>query len=99
MNGRLNNSILARTFALGLLLQVALVPSEHAWGPTGHRVVAEIAQRHLTPAVQAKVSRLLGGRSLADVARSEQVVVGIGPSVAGCDEAHRYETDPVRRFG
>jgi len=45
-----------------------LAPYAHAWGPTGHRVVAEIAQRHLTPAAQAKVSALLGGRSLADVA-------------------------------
>ena len=44
------------------------MPSAHAWGPTGHRVVAEIAQRHLTPIAQARVSRLLGGRSLADVA-------------------------------
>ncbi|HEV8485853.1 MAG TPA: S1/P1 nuclease [Blastocatellia bacterium] len=68
MNRRLNNSILTGTLALGLLFQVMLTPSAHAWGPTGHRVVAEIAQRHLTPAAQAKVSRLLGGRSLADVA-------------------------------
>ena len=68
MNRRTNNSILACTLALGLLFQVMLAPSAHAWGPTGHRVVAEIAQRHLTPAAQAKVSRLLGGRSLADVA-------------------------------
>jgi hypothetical protein len=50
------------------LLVLTLAPSAHAWGPTGHRVVAEIAERHLTPAAQARVSRLLGGRSLADVA-------------------------------
>jgi hypothetical protein len=68
VNTRLNNSILARTLLLGLLFQVMLAPSAHAWGPTGHRVVAEIAQRHLTPIAQARVSRLLGGRSLADVA-------------------------------
>ena len=68
MNRRLSNSILALTLALGLLFQVMLAPSAHAWGPTGHRVVAEIAQRHLTPVAQAKVSGLLGGRSLADVA-------------------------------
>ena len=68
MNRRLNNAKLARILALGLLSQVMLAPYAHAWGPTGHRVVAEIAQRHLTPAAQAKVSALLGGRSLADVA-------------------------------
>lgn len=50
------------------LLLLSLTPSAYAWGPTGHRVVAEIAQRHLTPAAQAKVSRLLEGRTLADVA-------------------------------
>jgi hypothetical protein len=68
VNRRLNNSILVGTLALGLLFQAMLAPSAHAWGPTGHRVVAEIAQRHLTPVAQAKVSRLLGGRTLADVA-------------------------------
>lgn len=50
------------------LLLLTLAPSAHAWGPTGHRVVAEIAQRHLTRGARAKVSRLLGGRTLADVA-------------------------------
>ena len=68
MNRRLNNSILARTLTLCLLFQVVLAPSAYAWGPTGHRVVAEIAQRHLTPIAQARVSGFLSGRSLADVA-------------------------------
>ena len=68
MKRRLNNLILARTIALGLLFQVVLAPSAQAWGPTGHRVVAEIAQRHLTPVARARVSRLLSGRTLADVA-------------------------------
>jgi len=54
------------TFATLLLLNLA--PSARAWGPTGHRVVAEIAQRHLTRVAQARVSRLLDGRTLADVA-------------------------------
>lgn len=54
--------------AVASLLLLSLAPSARAWGPTGHRVVAEIAQRHLTPAARARVSRLLGGRTLADVA-------------------------------
>jgi nuclease S1 len=53
---------------LAALLFINLAPSAHAWGPTGHRVVAEIAQRHLTPVARARVFRLLGGRTLADVA-------------------------------
>ena len=59
-------NILLEFVAASLLL--AFAPSAQAWGPTGHRVVAEIAQRHLTPAARARVSRLLGGRTLADVA-------------------------------
>jgi hypothetical protein len=62
---RLRN-ILLKVVTTVLLLSLA--PSTYAWGPTGHRVVAEIAQRHLTAAAQAKVSQLLDGRTLADVA-------------------------------
>ena len=57
-----------RRSVFAVLLLVNLTPSAHAWGPTGHRVVAEIAQRHLTPVARARVNRLLGGRTLADVA-------------------------------
>jgi hypothetical protein len=46
-----------------LLLPLAV----HGWGATGHRVVADIAQRHLSPKAQAAVSELLDGRSMADV--------------------------------
>ena len=49
------------------LLLLTLPTSAFAWGPTGHRVVAAIAQRHLTPTAQNKVSQLLDGRTLADV--------------------------------
>lgn len=45
-----------------------LVPLTWAWGPTGHRVVAQIAQQHLTPSAQEHIAALLGGYSLADVA-------------------------------
>jgi nuclease S1 len=62
---RIRDTFLAVVVAL-LLLNLA--PSAHAWGPTGHRVVAEIAQRNLTSIARANVSRLLGGRTLADVA-------------------------------
>jgi hypothetical protein len=62
---RIRNISLA---ALAALLLANLTPTTQAWGPTGHRVVAEIAQRHLTPAARIKVSELLGGRTLADVA-------------------------------
>ena len=40
-----------------------------AWGPEGHSIIAELAQRRLTPQAAAQVVRLLGpGHSLASVA-------------------------------
>lgn len=39
-----------------------------AWGPTGHRVVGEIAEKNLDPKVKAKITEILGGQSLARVA-------------------------------
>lgn len=58
----------AAMFGAGLLLAAA---PAFAWGPLGHRVVAELAQRRLNPAAEAEVERLLAPehtRSLADVA-------------------------------
>lgn len=37
------------------------------WGKTGHRVVGEIAQRHLTKKAQKAIDQLLNGNSLAMV--------------------------------
>lgn len=53
------------------LVLLALVPTVHAWGRLGHSIVAEIAQRHLSPAAEAEVERLLAPehtKSLADIA-------------------------------
>ncbi|MEO7325424.1 MAG: S1/P1 nuclease [Dokdonella sp.] len=51
---------------------LALVPLiAHAWGPAGHRIVADLADRQLTPNTRAEVDRLLHlthEQSLADVA-------------------------------
>lgn len=58
-------NILLKVVATLLLLTVT--QSASAWGPMGHRVTAEIAQRHLTPAALAKVNSLLNGQTLADV--------------------------------
>lgn len=52
-----------------LLFSVATLAQ--AWGPLGHSVVAELAQRHLSPAAEAEVERLLAPehtKSLADIA-------------------------------
>ncbi|HEX4555013.1 MAG TPA: S1/P1 nuclease [Xanthobacteraceae bacterium] len=50
---------------------LAVLPADQAlaWGQEGHAIVAEIAQRRLSPQATAEVSRLLGrGHSLASVA-------------------------------
>lgn len=39
-----------------------------AYGPTGHRVVAQVAENHLTPKAKEAVSALLKGRNLTQIA-------------------------------
>lgn len=56
--------------AIAVLACLIVAPAQ-AWGPLGHSVVAELAQRHLSPAAEAEVERLLAPEhtaSLADVA-------------------------------
>lgn len=60
-----------RRSAVFLLACFLLVPNAWAWGPEGHRIVAELAQRHLSPAAEAQVERLLAPehtKRLADIA-------------------------------
>ena len=54
---------------LTLTLLLASTSAAFAWGQEGHSIVAEIAQRRLSPVAAAEVERLLGkGHSLASVA-------------------------------
>ena len=60
-----------RRTAAAALICLALAPSVHAWGQLGHAVVADLAQRHLSPAAEAEVERLLAPentKSLATIA-------------------------------
>ncbi len=46
---------------------LALVPTPaFAWGKTGHRVVGQIADAHLTGAARAAVKRILGAETMAE---------------------------------
>lgn len=45
-----------------LILQAA---SAHAWGITGHRVVAEIAERNIKSSTRKKINKLIGHQKLA----------------------------------
>jgi len=58
-----------RSIALSASFTCALVGQALAWGPEGHSIVAEIAQRRLSPQATAMVEQLLGrGHSLASIA-------------------------------
>ena len=58
-----------RKFVLACLIQLALLAQAQAWGPEGHSIVAEIAQRRLSPEAAAKVREILGeNASLASIA-------------------------------
>lgn len=47
------------------LLLLLLAHSASAWGPTGHRVVGEIAEHHLSRKARKEVQRILGHESMA----------------------------------
>ncbi len=50
-------------------LTILLLPAlAFSWGKTGHRVIGQIAENHLTPKAAAGVRALLGPDSLAEVA-------------------------------
>lgn len=61
-----------RVALLGAALLVLAVPAPTAlgWGPEGHRLVGEIAARHLSSPAQARVAELLRDDRLADGSRS-----------------------------
>ena len=56
-----------KKWIVALLLLPAFAPA-HAWGPQGHKLVALVAEDHLTPMAQRNVRALLGTETLADVA-------------------------------
>ena len=53
--------------AVAVLLALACAPKASAWGPTGHRAVGRVAERHLSPAAARAVKDLLAPEQLAYV--------------------------------
>lgn len=54
-------------FILTIVVFVVSALNVMAWGPTGHRVIGEIAEKHLTKKAKKQISALLGLESLAEV--------------------------------
>lgn len=53
----------------GLLALMLVVTSQaSAYGPTGHRIIAELAMRHMTPEARAAVEAILGDEFMAEAA-------------------------------
>lgn len=51
-----------------LLLALSLTSlNAFAWGPTGHRVVGAVAEKHLDPAVAVQIQKILKGQTLSKV--------------------------------
>jgi len=50
-----------------LFILLTLPPNLFAWGPTGHRIVARIAQAHLSDATRLQIRDLLGNNDLAAI--------------------------------
>jgi len=57
-----------RFFSLLMIFSLVGVQPAGAYGHTGHRVVAELAERHLTDIARERIREILGNQSLAEVA-------------------------------
>ena len=55
-----------KNFILTLILALAVSFNAMAWGGFGHRTVAEIAERNLTPTAKANIEKYTKGTPLAD---------------------------------
>jgi nuclease S1 len=60
--------VIVRSICVAVLALMGFCGHAGAWGPEGHSIVAEIAQRRLSPPAAAAVARLLGQTSLASMA-------------------------------
>src|SRR5690348_18239455 len=62
MRLRLHIRCYAGRFVVALAALFACVPVALAWGPRGHRIVAQLAEAQLTPQARAAVQKLLALR-------------------------------------
>jgi hypothetical protein len=78
-----HTTALAVTLALTLSVPAPAAVAALRWGSVGHRIVGDIAESRLSPAVDAETRRLLGGQGLGDVASWADEQRGeLGPSVS-----------------
>ncbi|HET7610217.1 MAG TPA: S1/P1 nuclease [Rhodanobacteraceae bacterium] len=64
MRVRLHTRRVAGRLTAALLATLVCTPMAWAWGPRGHRIVAELAEAQLTPQARAAVQKLLAVRGM-----------------------------------
>ncbi|SFU33825.1 S1/P1 Nuclease [Pustulibacterium marinum] len=76
------------------------------WGPTGHRVVGEVASKYIKKSTARKIEKLLDGHSIAEVAthaddiKSDKRFKGFGPwHYVNMELGKSYGDDPVSEKG
>ncbi len=99
MGLRINSAVLLAPMLL-------LAAPASAWGPTGHRAAAQVAENHLTPKAARAVRELLGGETLAmvstwaDDARSTDEWRHTGPwHYVNIPDGETYESSPKNPDG
>lgn len=92
------------------LVMVMNITNMFSWGPTGHDVIAAIAERHLTKKTRKEINRLLEGRSIVyysswmdSIQNSPYWEDGYNQTktwhYANVDEGHTYQTMPKNENG
>jgi hypothetical protein len=84
MRVRLHTRRAACRLAIALVAALACMPAAWAWGPRGHRIVAELAEAQLTPQARAAVQKLLavrGAHHLEDIANWADDLRDIDPEL------------------
>lgn len=88
---------------LSLLLTFGLHADCAAWGTVGHRAIAEVAQRHLTPKAKAAIERYTGSTPLAEYAVFMDEVAADPrykePSAAGTPRSPTRSATPPPKCG
>ena len=55
------------TILIGLFITSIVLATNPVWGPTGHRTIGKVAEKHLTKKAKKNIDKLLKGESLAFV--------------------------------
>lgn len=99
-----------RSALLILVIMLFDLSVANAWGPTGHDVVAAIAEQHLTPKAKRKINKILDGHSIVhysswmdNIQNSPYWENGYNKTktwhYANVDEGHTYQTMEKNKDG